>query len=451
MNEMKFVCRGQDEFKWVYSLEMQPDDIDCTTMDDSEFDAFVASRSAVTPSPKAPKAPTQGRHPKSRTKPDHHGWTERELELLKSNFHKATFKELSVSIGKPVSTIYVKSRLLGLRKESGTGCGDRRSWSQAEDNLLREHYSTCSIDDIAKRLNRSNEAIYSRGNKLALKRVNPSPASQNFGDAWSPKEIEILKQAAPKFNRNEIAKIINRSPEAIKSKLTRMGIEAIQAPDSRNLWTNEQINFLENNLLELSIKDISSALGRSERAISHMRMKLGLQKHKYSAWSAEDTIYLKNNYHTASWQELIGTLCRTYYQIRDKARRLSLERPLRKAREKAKIRLLARGLVPIGFERQHQGFLLRKVSSTGDRKKDWRRVDVIEWEQIHGPVPEGMTLFRVDRRKPRSPENLMLKSLKDHPLTSFTANCSPEMRTILGLKSNISQQMNKLEKLASSS
>ena len=169
MNEMKFVCRGQDEFKWVYLLEMQPDDIDCTTMDDSEFDAFVASRSAVTPSPKAPKAPTQGRHPKSRTKPDHHGWTERELELLKSNFHKATFKELSVSIGKPVSTIYVKSRLLGLRKDSGTGCGDRMSWSQAEDNLLRDHYSTCSIDDIAKRLNRSNEAIYSRGNKLALR------------------------------------------------------------------------------------------------------------------------------------------------------------------------------------------------------------------------------------------------------------------------------------------
>ena len=278
MNEMKFVCRGQDEFKWVYLLEMQPDDIDCTTMDDSEFDAFVASRSAVTPSPKAPKAPTQGRHPKSRTKPDHHGWTERELELLKSNFHKATFKELSVSIGKPVSTIYVKSRLLGLRKDSGTGCGDRMSWSQAEDNLLREHYSTCSIDEIAERLNRSTQAIYGRASKLALKRASPPPVSENFGATWSPEEIEVLKKSASEFNCNEIAKFLHRSPAAIKSKLIRMGIEAIQAPDSRNLWTNEQINFLENNLLELSIKDISSALGRSERAISHMRMKLGLQK-----------------------------------------------------------------------------------------------------------------------------------------------------------------------------
>jgi len=54
---MKFICRGQHDFKWVHPLEMLPDDIDCTTMDDTEFEAFVAERYAARPSPKTPVAP----------------------------------------------------------------------------------------------------------------------------------------------------------------------------------------------------------------------------------------------------------------------------------------------------------------------------------------------------------------------------------------------------------
>ncbi|CAN7504892.1 HNH endonuclease [Acidovorax sp. LjRoot74] len=53
---------------------------------------------------------------------------------------------------------------------------------------------------------------------------------------------------------------------------------------------------------------------------------------------------------------------------------------------------------PIGAERMDRGYLIRKVTDTGNPKKDWKRVDVIEWETIHGPVPPGMVL--VQERNP---------------------------------------------------
>lgn len=40
----RFVCRGPEKFEWVHRLEMLPTDIDCTHMDDAEFDAFVEAQ-----------------------------------------------------------------------------------------------------------------------------------------------------------------------------------------------------------------------------------------------------------------------------------------------------------------------------------------------------------------------------------------------------------------------
>lgn len=63
---------------------------------------------------------------------------------------------------------------------------------------------------------------------------------------------------------------------------------------------------------------------------------------------------------------------------------------------------------PIGSERMDRGHLIRKVTDTGQPKKDWKRVDVIEWEAINGPVPNGMLLCLDRPGLPRTPENLVL-------------------------------------------
>lgn len=51
---------------------------------------------------------------------------------------------------------------------------------------------------------------------------------------------------------------------------------------------------------------------------------------------------------------------------------------------------------PIGSELiDKDGTLLRKVSETGNRRRDWRPVHVLTWEDMRGPIPQGhIVVFR---------------------------------------------------------
>lgn len=69
---------------------------------------------------------------------------------------------------------------------------------------------------------------------------------------------------------------------------------------------------------------------------------------------------------------------------------------------------------PIGAERMDRGYLIRKVTDTGNPKKDWKRVDVIEWEAINGPVPPGMILVR--ERSPNAAQVILAPVPKDQQL-----------------------------------
>lgn len=63
---------------------------------------------------------------------------------------------------------------------------------------------------------------------------------------------------------------------------------------------------------------------------------------------------------------------------------------------------------PIGAERlTKDGVVIRKVSDTGRKRNDWRPVQVIEWEERNGPLPEGhIVIFRDRDRTNFAPDNL---------------------------------------------
>src|SRR5690606_20810484 len=56
--------------------------------------------------------------------------------------------------------------------------------------------------------------------------------------------------------------------------------------------------------------------------------------------------------------------------------------------------------LPVGTERvEKDGILMRKVSDTGHRRKDWRPVHVLKWERYRGPVAEGHIVVFLNRDK----------------------------------------------------
>jgi len=63
---------------------------------------------------------------------------------------------------------------------------------------------------------------------------------------------------------------------------------------------------------------------------------------------------------------------------------------------------------PIGAELiDKDGNVIRKVSDTGNRRKDWRPVHVLAWEAVNGPLPAGHIVVFTDRNNRNfAPSNL---------------------------------------------
>lgn len=56
---------------------------------------------------------------------------------------------------------------------------------------------------------------------------------------------------------------------------------------------------------------------------------------------------------------------------------------------------------PIGSEQVRDGYLVRKIHDGFPMQSRWRAVHILNWEQLHGPMPRGMALkCKSDRANP---------------------------------------------------
>lgn len=70
------------------------------------------------------------------------------------------------------------------------------------------------------------------------------------------------------------------------------------------IWTDQEINFLKENFLQLTSYELASQLGKSRTIVRMKYKELGLQKIKMEYWSEEMIQYLKNNFQKTGNVEL---------------------------------------------------------------------------------------------------------------------------------------------------
>ncbi|WP_156374484.1 hypothetical protein [Pseudorhodoferax sp. Leaf274] len=150
-------------------------------------------------------------------------------------------------------------------------------------------------------------------------------------------------------------------------------------------------------------------------------------------WTAEEDARLRAMYTTATVKQIAELLNRTEMSIRIRA----WEQGLRKHHKPAC------NWKPIGSERMDRGILIRKVTDTGRDKKDWKRVDVIEWEAKNGPIPPGYSLMLKDGNGPRTQDNLALFTKSEHFKRASVHAMPPEIAALYQLKGQITQAINR--------
>lgn len=85
---------------------------------------------------------------------------------------------------------------------------------------------------------------------------------------------------------------------------------------------------------------------------------------------------------------------------------------------------------PIGAERMtRDGVVIRKVSDTGQKWRDWRPVQVIEWERHNGPLPKGhIVVFKDKDRSNLDPGNLEAITRAENMRRNTIGRYPPEYR-----------------------
>ncbi len=207
-------------------------------------------------------------------------------------------------------------------------------------------------------------------------------------------------------------------------------------------WSASEIATMRESYGNTSAKVLSKILNRPITSILKKAQHLELCKNGNSPWTPLRNAEFHSLFSTMSYPEIAQRFGISEIAARQRAFKLGLTKDGNR-------RATGRKPLPIGTERVNRGVRERRVSITGRKAVDWKRVEVIEWEEKNGPVPSGYVLVHQEGRL-RSAESLSLKRLGEVPMLNFVANAPGEVRELVNLKAQFGKQMKILEKIKES-
>ncbi|TDS74379.1 hypothetical protein [Comamonas sp. JUb58] len=266
-----------------------------------------------------------------------------------------------------------------------------RPWTASDiETLLFLTNEKKSPDHIATQLNRTKPAIFQQIKKLGFKNQYVPLES------WTQLEDETLRRLYETHTYRQISEILERKETATRKRAKIIGLsnKPIKGTNEpRKPWSQSDLEIL--NVMTKSDcrrSDIAAKLGRSLSAIYVAQIKHGLRTRSENR--------VGRGYHAALGAETVDS----------------------------------------------HGIRVRKVSNTGKQRIDWKRVDVIEWESMHGPIPDGHYLVAINKSLPRTLDNLLLIKRNEQWKIMNGWTLPPEVQEIIRLKAKISKVLNQQNK-----
>lgn len=154
-------------------------------------------------------------------------FTEENVIYIKENWGKETITNMSNEIGCSRKALSREAKKLGFIRK------DKVRWETYEDNLLKEKIGTLSVGEIADVLGRTTNSVYNRITKLGI--------AQNV---WTPEEEALLEDTWGCYSIETIAKNLEKTPEAIRKKVTQKKLGPAFEANGQYLKVSEIENIL---------------------------------------------------------------------------------------------------------------------------------------------------------------------------------------------------------------
>jgi G:T-mismatch repair DNA endonuclease (very short patch repair protein) len=256
-------------------------------------------------------------------------WTEQEIVFLKGNYDKLTDEQLANQI----------SSISGINRTKGAI--ERK---RAQLGLFKDlRYSLYGItEEIGKEILNSN-CTYKEACMMFCKKYSLTPNQIEWfykknhlriqkSKKWNDIEIEYLKNNYDKVSISEMSKVLNRKPNSILYKIRNLKLnvnlciidtDIPKRQKQEKDWTEDEFQFLKDNIEILSYKEISEHLSKTEKAVRVKATKSNLI-HKETSWTNYENKILEENSNLSIY-DLVYILHRGEKAIRHQANKLGIK------------------------------------------------------------------------------------------------------------------------------
>lgn len=188
--------------------------------------------------------------------------------------------DIAILLDRTDNAVKIKASELGIEI-----VGDSKTWTEAKKKKLVELAPTHTVDQIVKELGIGDQAVQRMAKKLGVDLMKPNNGT---GKPWTGEDETLLAELAHDHTSIEIANIMDRTDDAIRIRANKLGIKL---KNVRRQWTTEEENELASMWGRYSIDEIAEILGRTVSSISNRSflLKLGsVQNSNYEGLTIQE-------------------------------------------------------------------------------------------------------------------------------------------------------------------
>lgn len=160
-------------------------------------------------------------------------WSEEDEDLMRKYYPSMGSKVKSMlSVERSTDAIKKRAQIMGLIRKKNN------KWCNVDKIFLIENYGILSVEQIAKRLNRTEISVLSMASRLKI---------SNTYIYWSDEENEIFKKYYPLEGEKVAARLSNKTTKQCKNKAQRLKLKYIGNKTSKYkhvFWSKSQNKWL---------------------------------------------------------------------------------------------------------------------------------------------------------------------------------------------------------------
>jgi len=190
----------------------------------------------------------------------------------------------------------------------------RVTWTEEEDNYLRQNQNLISRSEAAVHLGKTREQVTSRIKSLGLEWTSRSVF-------WSKADDDWLRNNAGQVTRDFAAKHLGKTLSQVKTRISFLDI----VWDDHHIYTAAEDEWLRQIAGNISHKEAAAQLCVTINSLRGRIRKLELEWRERAVFSGEDDQWLKENAGKVTYKQAANKLGKTEEQTRWRTRSLGIQ------------------------------------------------------------------------------------------------------------------------------